>query len=77
MGGISLAALGGTAHALPAKTLSFTRDRGSHPDFKTEWWYITGHGTSDSRSFGFQLTFFRSRVRTNWDQELIEVRPLN
>ena len=64
--GISLAALGGTAYALPAKTLVFPRDRGSHPDFKTEWWYITGHaqsaGPTDVREFGFQLTFFRSRV---------------
>jgi len=62
IGGMSLAALGGTAHALPAKTLSFPRDRGSHPDFKTEWWYITGHCKAGTRSFGFQLTFFRSRV---------------
>ena len=62
MGGISLAALGGAANALPAKTLVFPRDRGSHPDFKTEWWYITGHCTSGAREFGFQLTFFRSRV---------------
>ena len=66
VGGIGLAALGGTAYALPAKTLVFPRDRGSHPDFKTEWWYITGHarsaGQTDSREFGFQLTFFRSRI---------------
>ena len=62
LGGFSLAALGGAAHALPAKTLSFPRDRGSHPDFKTEWWYITGLCTSGTRTFGFQLTFFRSRV---------------
>jgi predicted secreted hydrolase len=57
-----LAAVGGSAHALPSKTLVFPRDRGSHPDFKTEWWYITGHAKSGSREFGFQLTFFRSRV---------------
>ena len=62
LGGVGLAALGNTAHALPAKTLTFPRDRGSHPDFKTEWWYITGHCTSGAREFGFQLTFFRSRV---------------
>ncbi|MDO8720323.1 MAG: carotenoid 1,2-hydratase [Polaromonas sp.] len=51
--------------ALPAKTLVFPRDRGAHPDFRTEWWYITGQAsTTDSgaRSFGFQLTFFRARV---------------
>ena len=55
----------GTAHALPAQTLSFPRDRGAHPDFRTEWWYITGQATAhnaDQRQFGFQLTFFRSRV---------------
>lgn len=53
--------------ALPAKTLIFPRDRGSHPDFRTEWWYLTGHAASngsDGRTFGFQLTFFRSRVES-------------
>ena len=50
------------AHALPAKTLVFPRDRGSHPDFKTEWWYVTGQAQSGKRLFGFQLTFFRSRI---------------
>ena len=61
-----------TAHALPLKTLVFPRDRGSHPGFRTEWWYITGHalsGTADPRSFGFQLTFFRSRVGATQDME--------
>ncbi|HEY3047106.1 MAG TPA: carotenoid 1,2-hydratase [Polaromonas sp.] len=59
--------LTGQAHALPAKALIFPRDRGSHPEFRTEWWYITGHATASDRAsvarqFGFQLTFFRSRV---------------
>ena len=58
----TFATLGGTALALPGKVLVFPRDRGSHPEFKTEWWYITGHCTSGAREFGFQLTFFRSRV---------------
>ena len=48
--------------ALPAKALQFPRDFGAHPDFRTEWWYITGHVLSGTREFGFQLTFFRSRV---------------
>ncbi|WP_370690150.1 lipocalin-like domain-containing protein [Fluviicoccus sp.] len=53
------------ALALPAKALVFPRDRGAHPDFRTEWWYITGQASTTepgSRSFGFQLTFFRARV---------------
>ncbi|MGV8804398.1 MAG: lipocalin-like domain-containing protein [Polaromonas sp.] len=70
----SLAGLGGAGLnapvlALPAKTLVFPRDRGAHPDFRTEWWYITGQaetlaasGAASPRRFGFQLTFFRSRV---------------
>ena len=51
-----------TAYALPAKTLVFPRDRGAHPDFNTEWWYITGSLAAGARQFGFQLTFFRSRI---------------
>ncbi len=62
-----LAGVGGLAHALPARALVFPRDRGSHPDFRTEWWYITGHASASdrgpaARQFGFQLTFFRVRV---------------
>ena len=65
-----LAQLAGTAFnqpvfALPVNTLVFPRDRGAHPDFRTEWWYITGQATADGtdpRAFGFQLTFFRSRL---------------
>ena len=47
----------------PGKQLVFPRDHGSHPDFKIEWWYITGHLWSradEGRRFGFQATFFRS-----------------
>ena len=50
------------AEALPPKTLQFPRDSGAHPDFRTEWWYATGHAQSGAREFGFQLTFFRSRI---------------
>lgn len=50
------------------KTLVFPRDLGSHPDFAIEWWYITGHLSAGAEvgapKFGFQLTFFRSRVAT-------------
>ncbi len=38
----------------------FPRDHYSHPDFKTEWWYYTGHFTTSSgRNYGYQVTFFR------------------
>ena len=51
-----------STHALPEKKLVFPRDFGSHPEFRTEWWYVTGHAKSGEREFGFQVTFFRSRV---------------
>ena len=38
---------------------SFPRDHAAHPDYATEWWYYTGHLTSGSRRFGFEVTFFR------------------
>ena len=50
------------AQALPAGPLHFPRDHGSHPELRTEWWYLTGHARAGERIFGFQLTFFRSRV---------------
>ncbi len=50
------------AQALPPLALSFPRDHGSHPELRTEWWYITGHAQAQGQPWGFQLTFFRSRV---------------
>lgn len=47
---------------LAKRSLQFPRDLSSHPDFAIEWWYITGQLLSGQRQFGFQLTFFRSRV---------------
>lgn len=48
--------------ALPPRTMRFPEDHGAHPGQRTEWWYITGHAESGGRRFGFQVTFFRSRV---------------
>jgi predicted secreted hydrolase len=50
------------AWALPPMQLQFPRDHGAHPGFRTEWWYMTGHANSAQREFGFQVTFFRTRV---------------
>ncbi|NWG04255.1 MAG: hypothetical protein HXY44_15490, partial [Syntrophaceae bacterium] len=41
----------------------FPRDHGSHPEFRTEWWYFTGNlADSSKKGFGYQLTFFRQGV---------------
>ncbi|WP_292935486.1 carotenoid 1,2-hydratase [Noviherbaspirillum sp.] len=45
----------------PGRQLVFPRDFGAHPDFRTEWWYVTGWlETPDNKQLGFQITFFRS-----------------
>lgn len=51
------------APVTPGAGLSFPRDYGAHPEFRTEWWYVTGWvETPDKRPLGFQVTFFRSRT---------------
>jgi len=50
--------------ALPGRKLTFPADHYSHPDFKTEWWYYTGHLESESgKRYGYQVTFFRFGLR--------------
>ena len=48
--------------------LQFPRDQGSHPQFRTEWWYLTGW-VKDARGgdLGIQITFFRNRPRVAED----------
>jgi len=44
----------------PGREFRFPADHGSHPEFKIEWWYLTGHLTSEGgQRHGFQATFFR------------------
>lgn len=52
------------ATAVARAPIAFPRDAGAHPDFATEWWYVTGYCTAADGAvdFGFQVTFFRSRV---------------
>lgn len=38
------------------------RDYGAHPDYRLEWWYVTGWLTSDRGPLGFQITLFRVRL---------------
>jgi predicted secreted hydrolase len=44
----------------------FPRDHGSHPGYRIEWWYITGHLCDDvAHRYGFQATFFRYAMVSN------------
>lgn len=44
----------------PDHAFRFPRDYGAHPQFRIEWWYVTGHlFAAEDRRFGYQATFFR------------------
>jgi predicted secreted hydrolase len=50
----------GFAQALTPRTFSFPADHGPHPEFRQEWWYLTGNlDTQAHERVGFELTFFR------------------
>jgi predicted secreted hydrolase len=54
----------GYARALEPRTFEFPRDHGPHPEFRTEWWYLTGNlEDAGGRPFGFHFTLFRSALR--------------
>lgn len=58
-------ALGGNDHpgyqrAYHPRPFEFPADHGPHPEFRNEWWYVTGNlADVTGRSFGVQLTIFR------------------
>ncbi len=72
-----LGAAGGVwRDAAPGYRWSFPADLAAHPDYKTEWWYVTGHlDRPGGETLGFQVTFFRVGLlppgkqtgRTAWD----------
>ncbi|MGH8619857.1 MAG: lipocalin-like domain-containing protein [Burkholderiales bacterium] len=60
----------GYARVTPGTRLRFPQDEGSHPAFRTEWWYVTGSletAAGGHAPLGFQLTFFRTRPNTSSD----------
>ncbi len=59
--------------AAAAYAFSFPRDHAAHPDYRTEWWYYTGHVTTAAgRRFGYELTFFRIGMRPGDPQPLTD-----
>jgi len=69
LAGLSIAAIAEDyAQVRPGDELQFPRDHGSHPQFRTEWWYLTGWVSDESgRDSGIQITFFRNRPRVAED----------
>jgi predicted secreted hydrolase len=53
----------GFARAVEPRPFVFPDDHGPHPEYRTEWWYLTGNLESEAGDpFGFQLTFFRNAL---------------
>jgi predicted secreted hydrolase len=47
----------------PNRILQFPADHGAHPDYRQEWWYVTGWlKTARGEDLGFQVTFFRTKL---------------
>jgi predicted secreted hydrolase len=56
--------LGGSAEgyqrACNPREFTFPADHGAHPEYRNEWWYVTGNLNNESgQRFGFHATFFR------------------
>jgi predicted secreted hydrolase len=59
LGGVDTA---GFARATGPRHFAFPADHGPHPDFRSEWWYITGQLHAGARRFGYQFTIFRQAL---------------
>lgn len=64
--------MAGFALADKPREFEFPRDHGPHPEFRTEWWYVTGNLKSDrGERFGFELTFFRVALKPGGDADAV------
>ena len=60
---LGAAADSGFARAVEIRPFVFPEDHGAHPEYRTEWWYVTANLRSDEgREFGVQFTLFRSAL---------------
>jgi predicted secreted hydrolase len=51
---------GGFSQVLEPRVFEFPQDHGPHPEYRQEWWYVTGNlDSATGERFGFELTFFR------------------
>ena len=60
----------GYATVTEPRVFSFPADHGPHPEFRNEWWYLTGNlDGQDGERFGFELTIFRFLLTPPSDRE--------
>lgn len=57
---------------LPGQTIQLPEDHAAHPDYRSEWWYLTGNLKDEQgREYGMQWTLFRQAI----EQELRTSNP--
>ncbi|WP_457937539.1 lipocalin-like domain-containing protein [Aeromonas veronii] len=57
---------------LPGQTIQLPEDHAAHPDYRSEWWYLTGNLKDEQgRDYGMQWTLFRQGI----EQELRTSNP--
>ncbi len=48
---------------LPGQTIQLPEDHTAHPDYRSEWWYLTGNLKDEQgREYGMQWTLFRQGI---------------
>lgn len=66
---------GGNDHfkkALPGHSIRLPADHAAHPDYRSEWWYLTGNLKDEQgRDYGMQWTLFRQGI----EQEIKSENP--
>jgi predicted secreted hydrolase len=56
----------------PGQTIKLPEDHAAHPDYRSEWWYLTGNLKDEQgREYGMQWTLFRQAI----EQELRTSNP--
>ena len=54
--------------ATEPRDFEFPADHGPHPEYRNEWWYVTGNLETDAgRRFGYELTIFRFALAPTLD----------
>jgi len=62
----------GYAKALSPRIFEFPLDHGPHPEYRNEWWYITGNlDGSEGERFGYELTIFRFSLTPFDDSDIL------
>ena len=60
----------GFSEVTPGKSLAFPQDFGAHPDFRTEWWYVTANlQDASGAKYGVQWTLFRHAIEPGLERD--------